>query len=239
MTLTNKILTAVAMLSCVSLAMADTASVEANLKKLYPNTKFSAVKETPLTGIYEVTMGNNIAYVQESGRHFIFGALYDMQSKKDLTAISKAAATKTAYADLPFKNAIKVVKGNGGKGKREFAIFSDPDCPFCKRLEETMSGMTDYTAYIFLYPIDSLHPEASTKAERIWCSANPETAWHNYMLLAKEPAVKTCKNPVAENKTLGNRMDMYGTPSMVHKDGRRTAGAMSRANLEAWLNGEQ
>lgn len=40
-----------------------------------------------MASIYEVTMGDNIAYVQENGRYFIFGALYDMQEQKDLTEI--------------------------------------------------------------------------------------------------------------------------------------------------------
>lgn len=224
----------------IQTAWADAVSVEAKLKQLYPKTTFASVKATPMASIYEVTMGDNIAYVQEDGRYFIFGALYDMEAQKDLTASSRAALVQTAYADLPFKNAIKVVKGNGGKGKREFALFSDPDCPFCRRLEETMAGMTDYTAHVILYPIRSLHPDAVVKAERIWCEKNKVKAWNDYMLMDKEPSEKTknCKNPVAENIALAEKLKVRGTPTMIHKDGRRTSGAMSRAAFEKWLNGE-
>ena len=77
--------------------------------------------------------------------------------QKDLTEMARSAVTQKSYSQLPFKNAIKIVKGNGGKGKREFALFSDPDCPFCRRLEETLAGVTDYTAYVFMFPIKSLH----------------------------------------------------------------------------------
>lgn len=234
----KKSLGLLAMMSAIQVAWADVASVEAKLKQLYPKTTFASVKATPMPSIYEVTMGNNIAYVQENGRYFIFGALYDMEAQKDLTSLSREALSKTAYADLPFKNAIKIVKGNGGKGKREFALFSDPDCPFCRRLEETLSGMSDYTAYVFLYPIGSLHPNAVNKAEQIWCEKNKMKAWNDYMLLDKEPSDKSCKNPISENIALAEKLKVRGTPTMIHKDGRRTAGAMPRAAFEKWLNGE-
>lgn len=233
----KKIMAAAAAICLSQATFADVGTVEKKLRSLYPKTAFKSVKPTPIASIYEVTMGDNIAYVQENGRYFIFGALYDMQAQKDLTELSRAAVTQQAYADLPFKNAIKITKGNGGKGKREFVIFSDPDCPFCRRLEETLAGMTDYTVYVFLFPIKSLHPEAVAKAEHIWCAKDKKKAWHDYVLLNQEPTVKTCKNPVADNIALADRLKIRGTPTMIHKDGRRTSGAMPRAQFEKWLNG--
>lgn len=221
-----------------NIAFADTVAVENKLKQLYPNTRFESVKPTPMSSIYEVSMGQNIAYVQENGRYFIFGALYDMQAQKDLTAERKAALERTAFKDLPFKNAFTIKKGKGGQGKREFALFSDPDCPFCRRLEETLAGMTDYTVHVFLYPIAALHPTAISKAEHIWCTKNKEKAWNDYMLLGRQPESKSCSNPVADNIKLASDLGIRGTPSMIHKDGRRTSGAMPRAQLERWVNGE-
>lgn len=222
-------------------AWASSASeqVAQHLQTLYPQTHFNSVSETPLNGIYEVTMGNNIAYVQEDGRYFIFGALYDMQSQKDLTAQSRNKLSAAQFSELPFANAITVKKGNGGKKQREFALFTDPDCPFCQRLEETLAGMTNYTVHIFLYPIDSLHPNAGKQAERIWCSRNQKQAWNDYMLSGIVPSDKTCANPIGDNIVLAQQLGIRGTPTMLHIDGRRTSGAMPRINLERWLNGEE
>jgi len=60
-----------------------------------------------------------------------------------------------------------------GNGARTLAIFSDPDCPYCRRLEAEMTSLTDITIYTFLMPIASLHPEARSKAIAIWCSKGP------------------------------------------------------------------
>ena len=35
---------------------------------------------------------------------------------------------------------------------RTLAIFSDPDCPYCRRLEAEIKGLTDVTIYTFLMP---------------------------------------------------------------------------------------
>ena len=217
------------------LAMANEAELETNLKALYPKTQFDGIKATPLPGIYEVMMGKNIAYVNEQGRYFIFGALYDMEQQKDLTSERREQLDKVEYKDLPFKDAIKVTKGNGGKGVREFALFTDPDCPFCKRLEETLAGMDNYTVYIFMYPLESIHPNAPKVAEAIWCSKDRKKAWYDYMLLEKQLADKSCPNPIERNIKLGAGFGMNGTPSMIHKDGRKASGAMNRAKFEQWL----
>lgn len=61
-------------------ALKETA-VLATLKQKYPSTVIKSVSATSLPGIYEVVMGKNVAYVEESGRYFIFGHLFDMQTE--------------------------------------------------------------------------------------------------------------------------------------------------------------
>lgn len=74
---------------------------------------------------------------------------------------------KIDVKSLPLNQAIKYVKG---KGERTLYIFSDPDCPYCQRLEQNMVGVDNVTVYIFLYPLTSLHPNAEKVSNQIWCS---------------------------------------------------------------------
>ncbi|WP_434778554.1 DsbC family protein [Neisseria sp. Ec49-e6-T10] len=236
----RKLLTISILLAAFSThVFADVATTKANLSKRYPNTTFASVKETVITGIYEVVMGKNVAYTDQSAQYFIFGHLFDMPNQKDLTAGVKESLNKVDYAAFPFDNAIKIVKGNGGKGVREFALFTDPDCPYCQRLEETLAGMTDYTVYVFLYPIASLHPNAAAKAESVWCASNQGQAWNDLMLSGKQPAVKKCANPVEANIKLAAQNNIRATPSMIHKNGSTLSGAVPRATLENWLGGQK
>ena len=59
------------------------AEMEARLKELYPSTRITAVRQSEVTGLYEVTMGRNVAFTDGSGRYFVFGHLFDMREQKD------------------------------------------------------------------------------------------------------------------------------------------------------------
>src|SRR5471030_1510939 len=108
------------------------ASMAARLKDLYPATRFGEVNSTAWPGVFEVVMGSNLAYVDASGQYFMFGHLYDMKVQRDLTAERKDLLTRVEFAAWPLNDAVKEVRGTG---LRKFAIFSDPDCPYCRKLE--------------------------------------------------------------------------------------------------------
>lgn len=223
---------------CTLPVLADTElnQIKTNLAKQYPSTKFGAVDKTPIPGLYQVVMGKNIAYVESSGRYFLFGNLFDMKTQQDLTASVRAEANKVDFAKLPKEQAIKIVIGNG---KRVFALFSDPDCPYCRRFEQTLSGMTDYTVYVFPFPIASLHPEAPATTEAIWCAGNQAQSWRDYLLQGKKPVVKRCANPIEKNVQLAEKLGIRGTPTLIHQDGRMTSGALDKAALNQWLEGSK
>jgi thiol:disulfide interchange protein DsbC len=71
------------------------------LQALYPSTRFGAVNPTPWPGVFEVVMGTNLAYVDQSGQYFLFGHLYDMKSQRDLTAERKDTLARIDFDALP------------------------------------------------------------------------------------------------------------------------------------------
>ena len=107
-------------------------SLEKRLKDLYPATRIERVQTSEIPTVYEVTMGKNSAYTDATGRYFVFGHLYDMKTQRDLTAERMEKQQRIDFSQLPLGDAIKTVRG---KGERMLAVFSDPDCPYCKRLE--------------------------------------------------------------------------------------------------------
>ena len=133
-------------------------------------------------------------------------------------------------------DALKEVRGTGA---RAFAIFSDPDCPYCRRLETEIKNLTDVTIYTFLMPIASLHPEARGKAIAVWCAQDRIQAWHALMwrdaALSSSGAARECQHPVDRNVALGERLGISGTPTLIAADGRLLAGAASAAQIEGWL----
>ena len=130
---------------------ADSAML-ATLTRLYPATTFKEVNTTTVPGVFEVVMGQNIAYTDRTGRYFFFGRLFDMQTQSDLTAAKAEQASRLDVGALPIEDAIKTVKGSGA---RKLYVFSDPDCPYCQQLERNLAGINDVTIYTFMMPLDT------------------------------------------------------------------------------------
>lgn len=219
-----------------------TIAVAQALKARYPQTRFGDVKLTPVAGVWEVTMGSNVAYVTSDVRYFMFGVLYDMQAQQDLTsakrqalqADSSTSKPASTFADLPLDLAIKTVRGNG---RRKLAVFSDPDCPYCRDLEASLAKLDDVTVYTFLYPLEGIHPGATQRAASVWCAKDRSAAWAQMMSGQSDSSapVTPCEAPISQIVDLAQRFGVLGTPALVFESGERANGALDVEGLEQRL----
>ncbi len=210
----------------------DTKEIAKILNSLYPSTQIDRVRLSAFKGLYEVDMGKNIGYTDREGRYFLFGHVFDMQSREDITQARLDELNVVKFADLPLKDAIKTVHGNG---ERVLVVFSDPECPYCKGLEKELTKLNNVTIYTFLFPLDG-HPAAPMKAKAIWCSPDPQIAWHDFMLNNKQPTnKKDCDNPIERNVQLGHKLGINGTPTMILADGQVKPGIEPIEQIEQWI----
>lgn len=213
--------------------------VAERLKKLYPNQPLGAVHTTPIPGLYEVQAGPQLAYTDETGRFFVFGGtLVDFPNRVNLSEQRQSVLNRIDASTLPVADAITIQRGDGGNGKRTLYVFSDPQCPYCQKLERdihTGTGLDNVTIHLFLFPIVQIHPGAGTVAQNIWCASDKADAWVNAMVLNQPPPEATCDNPVARNVDLANKLNINGTPTIFRGDGLRLTGYGDMAGLESFL----
>jgi thiol:disulfide interchange protein DsbC len=215
-----------------SLAMADEASVKKAVEAAYPKIKVENVTQTPYAGLYEVFIGGQIIYTDEKLSYLILeGRLVDVKTKQDLTSERMEELTKVDFSSLPFDQAIKVVKGNGS---RKLVVFSDVDCPYCKRLErDELVNITDVTIYTFLYPITQLHPDSVNKSKSIWCAKDRVKAWEDWIIRDQLPkTVGHCDVPIEKIGELAKKFGVNGTPALFFADGKRSAGLLPYKEIE-------
>jgi thiol:disulfide interchange protein DsbC len=210
---------------------ADAQAVRKAMLDRFPDATISHVAKTPYFGLYEVMFDDQMLYVDAKAEYFFVGSIFDAKSKVNLTERRTREINRVAWSDLPLDLAIKKVKGTGA---RRLAVFSDADCPFCARLEQTLKDVDDVTIYTFLYPIDQLHPDAARKSRLIWCSPDKVKAWDAFFVNGALPDnAGECANPVAATAELGRKLKVTATPTLVFADGTVVPGALPAQNLEA------
>jgi len=239
----HKLLAKLALLAALvgAAAGAQAGGSEEGIRKIlqtkFPDAQSLAISKIAAGNLYEVVVENEFVFYTDDKVNFILnGNLFDGKTQRNLTEAKMRELQKAQFDKLPFDSAIKVVKGNG---KRVVAVFSDVDCPFCRRLEDELSKVTDVTIYTFLYPIDSLHPHAAQKSKAVWCSPDRAKAWNDLINKGIEPKNPgTCETPLPKILELGARMGIRGTPALFFADGRRVPGLAPAEQLEKFLNGK-
>jgi thiol:disulfide interchange protein DsbC len=220
----------------LSFSVAAQGSAEAKIKtemqkQLGERAKVDGVRTTPVAGLYEVTIGSDIVYTDASARYLIQGEVVDLKTGTNLTEQRSNDLNRIRWEDLPLNDAIKVVRG---KGTRQVAVFADPNCGFCKRLEKGFQQLDNVTIYTFLVPM--LSADSLTKSQQIWCSSDKVKAWSDWMINNQAPTGKVdCGNPLDRNTALARKLGVTGTPAMFFTDGSRLNGAVPIAQIEKKL----
>jgi thiol:disulfide interchange protein DsbC len=217
----------------VGAARADEASLRKSLMADFPGEKIESIKKTPYLGLYEVVVGGELFYTDENASFLFLGHVVDPKTKQSLTSERLQEikdARRISIDSLPLDLSIKAVKGTG---KRKLAVFSDPNCPYCKRLEKELAKITDVTVYTLLYPV--LNGSLPT-ATSIWCSSDRLKAWDDFMLKGIAPPGKNCETPISTLVQTGQKYRINGTPTLIFADGSVVPGMITADAIEKKLN---
>ena len=212
-------------ISTLSLANVDT--VKTNLTKQHPNLKIENIQATEMKGIYSGSMDGQVVYVGEDTQHILIGSMFRLSDQKNLTKDLMLKQNSIDWKKLPLQDAVKMVRGNG---KRQIAVFSDPNCPYCKQLETELTKLNDVTIYTFIYPIKT---QSIAVSKQVFCEKDPALAWSNLIAKGIQPSSKkNCANPIERNLSLGKSLALNGTPAIIFSNGFKVMGAYPAQEIE-------
>jgi len=214
-------------------AQANEPLIRKTLTQQFPGASITSVQKTPYSGLFEVYLDGQLVYVDAKAQYVFAGDVIDLKSRSNLTQARLNRLQAVKWNTLPLGDALKTVKG---KGERKLVVFSDVDCPYCRKFEAELAKVDNITVYTFLYPIEGLHPKAVQTSKQIWCAPDRNKAWDEYIANGSVPKNDgKCANPVDSTIALGGKLKVSGTPTLIFANGVRVPGMVPAAQLERLL----
>lgn len=219
-----------------SAARADVAEIRAKLGQRMANLpRIEDIRPTAIPGLYEVAVvSGEVFYTDEHGDYILHGDLIQTKTMRNLTEERQDKLSQIDFSALPLQDAVVWKVGNG---KRRMAVFADPNCGYCKRLEHELQQVKDVTVYTFMIPI--LGGDSPQKAQNIWCSGNATQVWRDWMLNGTPPPRfmgMKCNTPMSRNLVLANKLRVEATPALFFENGSRIRGAAGLDDIEKHLS---
>lgn len=217
-------------IATLSVAYAGDAEIKSALQKKVPQIgQINQVQKSPVPGLYEVITQDHLFYTDDKAQFLIDAAVYDLKTMRNITEERSRKLFALDFNKLPLELAVKQVKGNGS---RKMAIFTDPNCGFCKKLEKELLQIDNLTIYQFMYPV---FPGSDEKVRNVWCSKDRSKAWNDLMQNDIMPPAGNCDTPTEKVLALGRKLKINGTPGLIFADGTTNPGYMPAAELEKAL----
>lgn len=222
-----------------SQALADARTMQQKLQKQLPPGQSVQVKETPVPGLYEITLDGQVFYISGDGRYAFQGNLIDLQTKQNLTEPAKQKARVDLLKALPLDKTITY--SARGKQKREVWVFDDLDCPYCRKLHAIFPKLQEagVTIHVLFFPRNGLGSESYYGAIRVWCAEDRRKAFDEAMETGKVPDTRVCRHPINEHLALAQKIGVTGTPYMVLDDGEVIPGYVPPKMLIEHLVGKR
>ena len=204
------------------------------LAELFPGIEAGNVSDSPISGVYEVTVGASVAYVSKDGRYLLRGELIDLETETNLTAQRQNTARASVLAEV---DEAQMVIFSPENPRHTITVFTDIDCGYCRRMHREMEQLNELGIRVrdLFYPRAGPGSEAWSKANNVWCSPDRLGAMTAAKNGEQVPARNCGTTPVREHYDLGGRVGLQGTPAIYSESGEIVGGYLPPEALLARL----
>jgi len=196
----------------------------------------SDIRDSAISDLYEIRLGAKIGYISADGQYLFEGELYDLDAGRNLTESSRSAARVDLLAGVPREQMI-VFAPKDRPAEHTITIFTDVDCGYCRQFHreiDQVNALGIEVHYLF-YPRTGPNTESWSKAERVWCADDQNSALTNAKLGGAIPEAICADNPVGAQYDLGQQVGVTGTPSIYSASGVHIGGYLPPDQLLSTL----
>jgi thiol:disulfide interchange protein DsbC len=209
---------------------AKSSDPRAVIAQKFPGVKVEDVRPSRISGMYEVVMGADTAYVSADGKYIIAGDMYEIDSRTNLTEARRVEVRIKTLAKLDERDMI-VFKP--AVVKHTITVFTDVECAYCRKLHSQIDQLNKLGIQVryLAYPRAGPGTEDWQKMEAVWCSKDRKTAITQAKLGQAVKAANCGATPVAKQYELGEKFAVRGTPAIFTNDGDYIGGYLPPAAL--------
>ena len=222
--------------SCHELTVEDAAKILGGIVDKVDRVDFSEVP-----GLYSVEVKSKgkkyLIYVDFSEKYIISGNVIRIADRSNRTREEMINMRRIDPSIIPIDDALVI--GNPG-AKKKIIVFTDPQCPYCKRLHpelrKTVKADPDIVFFIKLYPLKKVHPDSYRIAQAIVCEESIDLLEASFA--GKKIPDPKCKSDVVDKTIeLARKLGITSTPTMVLPDGRLAPGFMPSEEILRLIEG--
>lgn len=205
------------------------------IAKKFPGTKAEDIRSSPVSGVYEVPMGADTAYVSADGRHIFAGDLYEIDSRTNLTEANRSAGRTKLLAKLDERDMI--VFGTAS-AKHTITVFTDVECGYCRKLHGEIDQLNKLGVRVryMAYPRAGPGTDDWRKMEAVWCATDRKAAITKAKQGQEVKAQNCGATPVARQFQLGEDLGVRGTPAIFTVGGDYIGGYLPPAEMKRQLD---
>lgn len=195
------------------------------------------VRETPLPGLFEVHLTNGETFYSDaSGEYFLVGDIYQNADGGLINITEQERNTERAERLAQIAESDKVVF-RGPESRAVVNVFTDPTCPYCRRLHEEVPQLNalGIEVHYLAFPRTGMNAEGGRILQQIWCADSRTEAMSAAKREEDLGSDHHCDNPVEEQYHLGMAAGVQGTPAIILPDGRMVPGYVPAERLAEML----
>lgn len=207
------------------------------LTKAVPGLKVQSVRESEAKGLFEVQSSNgDTIYTTADGQYLLTGDLLKITSDGIANVTEEARAGQRQEVMAAFGDDGVIRFPAKGEEKASIDVFTDIDCPYCRKLHDEVPKLNAYgiTVNYYAFPRSGPGTPSFAKYVSVWCSDDQQGAM-NAAKGGRPVESASCDNPVLEQYQLGGRVGVTGTPAIVLEDGNMVRGYVPADNLAKGL----
>ena len=231
---------------CASCHTLTTQEATGLLKKV--GGTVTSVRQSPAKGLFELLIEKDgrkgIILMDYGKKHLVQGVVVDLDTFEQVIAHKDELPqpkqiTSIDVKTIPVANA--VVMGNP-KGSKKLYVFTDPDCPYCRKghdeLKKLVKIAPDVAVYVMLLPLP-MHPGSYDKSRAIL-----EAKGHDLLDKAFEgkeitkPVKESSKTSIDQIIKFANENGISGTPTIVMPNGSIQVGMRDAETMKKMLEGK-